>query len=75
MHPWASRSGTAGSGCEETWDWREKERRTSVEGRGDGGDNYLDGEEGGHENEDIAVLVVDGMDAYDVDGWLKSQGE
>jgi hypothetical protein len=51
------------------WDLRKKERRTAVEGRGDGGDDYLDGVESGHESEDAAVLVVDGMDADDVDGW------
>ena len=46
-----------------------KEIRTTVEGRGDGGDDYLDGVEGAHESENIAVLVVDGMDADDMDGW------
>lgn len=43
--------------------------RTSVETTGNGCDDDLESEEGGHAGQDGAVLVVDGMDSDDMDGW------
>ena len=40
---------------------------TAIETAGDAGDDDLEGEETAHAEEDITVLLVDGVDADDVD--------
>ena len=51
--------------------WRSASRYrtglTAIETAGDAGDDDLEGEETAHAEEDITVLLVDGVDADDVD--------
>lgn len=42
---------------------------TSIEATADTGDDDLDGKERSHTDEDLSVLLVDGMDSDDMDGW------